>query len=119
MPETTRPMTKSPNEIAAHALDVAARSLSSYSGPHSPKTYTQHQLFAILVLKQFFRTDLRGIVAILRDSSDLRRVLGLGRVPHYSTLSYAQDRFFKGGVLPFAAERGRDRATDRPAAVAK
>ena len=110
---------KSPRAVLATAHAFAEAALPAYAHRFSPKKFTQHQLFAILVLKQFFRTDLRGIVAILRDSSDLRRVLGLGRVPHYSTLSYAQDRFFKGGVLPFAAERGRDRATDRPAAVAK
>jgi len=112
MPKTTRPMTKSPKEVAAQALEVAERSLSTYSATHSPKLYTQHQLFAMVVLKQFFRTDLRGIVAILKDSSDLREVLGLKRVPHYSTLSYAQDRFFKGGVLPSAPGRGRDRTAD-------
>ena len=112
MPETTRPMSKSPNAVAAEALEVARQSLPSYSATHSPKLYTQHQLFAILVLRQFFRTDLRGIVAILRDSSDLRRVLKLRRVPHYSTLSYAQSRIFKGGVRVLASIRGQDRALD-------
>jgi hypothetical protein len=119
MPETTRPMTKSPKEVAAQALEVAERSLPTYGATHSPKLYTQHQLFAMVVLKHFFRTDLRGIVAILKDSSDLREVLGLKRVPHYSTLSYAQDRFFKGGVLLPTSGRGRDRTTERAASEAK
>jgi len=119
MPEPTRPMTKSPNAVAAEALAVAKRSLPSYSAVHSPKRYTQHQLFAILVLRQFFRTDLRGIVAILRDSSDLRRILELRRVPHYSTLSYAHNRMFKGGVYVPASSRGSDCTVDGPASVAK
>lgn len=108
MSETTRPMSKSPNAVAAEALAVAKRSLPTYSAKKSPKLYTQPQLFAVLVLRQFFRTDLRGIVAILEDSTDLRRILGLSRVPHYSTLSYAEKRFFKGGLLAPATGRGED-----------
>ena len=116
MPETTRPMSKSPNAVAAQALEVAKRSLSSYSATHSPKLYTQHQLFAVLVLRQFFRTDLRGVVAILEDSGDLRRILKLHRVPHYSTLSYAEKRFLKGGVWPPATSRGQGGADSRTTA---
>ena len=108
MPETARPMSKSPNAVAAHAFEVAKHSLPAYSATHSPKLYTQHQLFAVLVLRQFFKTDLRGIVAILEDSTDLRKVLGLRRVPHYSTLSYAEKRFFKGGLWPPAPSRGAE-----------
>jgi len=95
---TSRPMTKSPLRIAERALEVARQSLPAYSATHSPKLYTQYQLFAIAVLRQFFRTDFRGIVAILADSSDLRRALGLKRVPNFSTLFYAEQRLFKGGV---------------------
>ena len=119
MPETSRPMTKSPNAVAAEALLVAERSLPTYSAKHSPKLYTQHQLFAVLVMRQFFRTDYRGIVAIIEDSSDLRAVLGLKRVPHFSTLSYAEKRFFKGGLWPPAQWRGRDSASDRSALAAQ
>jgi hypothetical protein len=108
MSDTARPMSKSPKAVAAAALGVAERALPPYSAKNSPKLYTQHQLFAVLVLRAFFRTDLRGIVAILEDSTDLRRVLGLARVPHYSTLSYAEKRFFKGGLLAPAMGRGPD-----------
>jgi hypothetical protein len=116
MHQITRPMSKSPKQVALHALAAARDSLPSYSAVHSPKTYTQHQLFAICVLRQFFRTDLRGIVAILEDSSDLRKVLGLKRVPHYSTLSYAEKRIFKGGVRPPAPGRGVDGTDEGTAA---
>lgn len=115
MAEIPRPMSKSPNDVARHALAVARDSLPAYSDKHSPKLYTQYQLFAISVLRQFFRTDLRGIVAILNDSSDLRRVLGLKRVPHYSTLSYAEQRLFKGGLYAPAESRGPTSSGDRTA----
>lgn len=87
---TLRAMSKSPKQVALRALEVAKRSLPAYSGTHSPKKYTQHQHFAIAALRQFFRVDHRGIAAILEDSSDLRGVLALRGVPHFSTLAYAE-----------------------------
>lgn len=91
-------MTKSPVALAKEALEVAREALPAYSGPFSPKVFTQHQLFAILVLRQFFRTDYRGIVQMLRDFSDLRAALDLKKVPHYSTLCYAEQRLIKKGL---------------------
>lgn len=90
-------MSKSPLAVAREALRVAAESLPAYSSPRSRRDFTQHQLFAVLVLRQFFKADYRGIGAILADSSDLRAALGLGKVPHYSTLAYADRRLLKKG----------------------
>jgi len=91
-------MTKSPLAVARRAIDTAAVSLPLYSSLKSRHDYTQPQLFAMLVPKQFFKADYRGIVAILADSSDLRRELGLAKVPHYSTLAYAAARLLKKGA---------------------
>ena len=92
------PMTKSPVALAKEAFQVAEAALPAYSHPNSPKKFTQPQLFAILALRQFFKTDYRGIVQMLRDFSDLRRALKLKKVPHYSTLCYAQKRMLKKGL---------------------
>jgi len=104
----TRWMSKSPKQVAVQALEAAQRSLPPYSAVRSPKKFTQHQLFAIATLRQFFRVDYRGITAILEDSSDLREALGLKVVPHYSTLAYAEQRFSQGGVQLPAAGYGAD-----------
>lgn len=95
--EMTRSMTRSPVALSRTALRVAAGSLPPYASAFSKHDFTQHQLFAILVLRQFFKTDYRGIVALLADLPDLRRTLGLTKVPHYSTLCYAEKRLLKGG----------------------
>lgn len=79
------------------ALRVAHDALPAYSSKFSKKDFTQHQLFAILVLKQFFKTDYRGIIAYLQDWPELCRVLKLTKVPHYSTLCYAEQRLLKKG----------------------
>jgi hypothetical protein len=93
-------MTKSPRKVAQEALRLARETLPLYSCRFSRKDYTQHQLFALLVLKAFHKTDYRGIIAIVADSSDLRRDLGLARVPHHSTLNYAEQRLLKRGASP-------------------
>jgi hypothetical protein len=96
--ESARTMTRSPVALAKQAMLVAERSLPAYSSPYSPKKFTQHQLFALLVLKQFFKTDYRGIVTLVTDFSELRDVLGLeGEVPDHSTLWYAEQRLQKKG----------------------
>jgi len=83
---------KSPRTVALEALAAAQAALPEYSHPCSPKTFTQPQLFACLVLKAFFRTDYRGVVAILADLADLTAALGLRRVPHFTTLQKAAER---------------------------
>jgi Transposase DDE domain len=83
---------KSPGYVAARALRAGRKALRAYAHKFSPKVYTQPQLFACLVLKVFFRTDYRGIAALLADLSDLRRALALERVPHFTTLQKAARR---------------------------
>ena len=65
----------------------------------SPKRYTQHQLFSILVLRQFFKTDYRGMIVLLDEWSELRSTLGLKQVPNYSTLCYAEQRLITQPVF--------------------
>jgi len=83
---------KSPRKVALVALQVAKDALPAYSHRFSPKVFTQAQLFACLVLKEFHKTDYRGITAILADHSDLREDLGLKKVPHFTTLQKASRR---------------------------
>lgn len=93
--KTKRTMTKSPLALAKLAYRLAQASLDPYSSLKSRHDFTQPQLFAILVLKQFFKTDYRGIVALLADHAELRKILMLKKLPHYSTLDYAQQRLMK------------------------
>ena len=79
-----RSMTKSPVALAKEALKVGQSGLPRYSSPFSRRDFTQAQLFAILVLRQFFRTDYRGVVQLLEDLSDLRKALHLLRLAQRS-----------------------------------
>jgi hypothetical protein len=90
-------MTKSPRAVAREALRLAREALPPYSAARSRKDFTQHQLFAILALKAFLKTDYRGVAQFLTDFAEIRADLGLEKVPHYSTLCYAEGRLLKRG----------------------
>ena len=87
--------TKSPLALARRALAAGTEALPAFAHRISPRTYTQPQLFACLALKAFFRTDYRGIAQLLRDLTDLRRVLRLAYVPHFTTLQKAGQRLLR------------------------
>ena len=112
--KTPTPMTKSPRAVAREALALAREALPAYSSARSRKDFTAHQLFAILALKAFLRTDDRGIVQLLTDLTDLRKDLGLDKVPHSPTLCYAAGRLRKKG-RPSASSTAPPRP--RPAAA--
>jgi len=83
---------KSPKAVLLAAQAVAAEAIPAYAHRFSPKSYTQHQVFACLVLKAFLKTDYRGVTALLADCPDLRATIGLRRTPHYTTLQKAAKR---------------------------
>jgi len=91
--------TKDPIALARAALEAGQEALPAYSHLKSPHKFTQPQLFAMLVLKQFFKLDYRGIAQWLGRWSELRQTLELERVPNYSTLCYAEGRLLKKGAL--------------------
>lgn len=79
----------SPKAVVRAALAAARQVLPFYTHPNSPKKFTQHQLFACLVLKNFLKTDYRGVVAHLADNPSLLELMGLKHVPHFTTLQKA------------------------------
>jgi len=83
---------KSPLAVAMAAMRVACRALPPYSHRFSPKKFSQPQLFAVITLKVFFKTDFRGITKLLCDMPSLRRAIKLKTVPHYTTIHKAFTR---------------------------
>lgn len=93
-----RSMTKSPLQLAREALEVGQEGLAPYSSKFSRRDFVQAQLFAILVLRQFFQADYRKIRQIALEWSDLRQMLQLQKVPHWTTLQKAEARLLKKGL---------------------
>ena len=83
---------KSTLTVAQEALKAGQESLRNYRRRKSPKKFTQPQLFACLVVKEFRRLDYRGIWVLLQEWSELRNILGLKKVPHFTTLWAAHKR---------------------------
>jgi hypothetical protein len=86
---------KSPRRVAMVALAIGRRSLPTYAHRFAPRIFTQAQLFACLVLKDFLRTDYRGVVAQLHDNPALCADLQLSRIPHFTTLQKAATRLLR------------------------
>ena len=74
---------------------MAQGALPAYSHRFSPKKFTQHQLLACLVLKEFLKTDYRGLVNFLADCPSLWAAIDLEHVPHFTTVQKAADRLLK------------------------
>lgn len=87
--------TKSPRKVLLVAHAIGVESLAAYSHLFSPRKFTQHQLFAVLVLKEFMRCDYRKVAELLEECSDLREVISLESVPHYTTIQKASKRLLK------------------------
>lgn len=83
---------KSPKRVLVEALKVAEASLPAYSHRFSPKKFTLPQLFACLVLKDFYGLTYRGATGLLTDGDSLAAAIGLKKIPHWTTLQKAADR---------------------------
>ena len=94
-----RAMTQSPVALAQTAYDIGKKGLDSYSSKKSRHDFQQAQLFAIVILKQFLKTDYRGVVQMLRDFAELRDTLELRKIPHFTTVQKAAQRLIKKGLL--------------------
>ncbi len=99
--QTTRPMSQSPMAGARLAMEIGQAALPRHGSEYSPHIYTLPQWFACLVLRQFFQNRLPRSADLLKDLPELCSMLKLEKVPHYSTLCYAQQRLLRAD--PFHA----------------
>lgn len=84
--------TKSPRRVLIVAYLTGRLSLPDYSRRFSPQKFTQPQLFACLVLKEFLRLDYRKLAALSAAASERTNEIGLKSVPHFTTFQKAADR---------------------------
>jgi Transposase DDE domain len=83
---------KSPKRVLAVAYAIGRAALRPYAHRYSPQKFTQPQLFAGLVLKEFLRLDYRKLAALLRDCGELAATIELTTIPHFTTFQKAADR---------------------------
>ena len=92
------------------AFDAAREAVPAYSHVNSPRTFTQPQLLACLVLKEFLRLDYRGFAEHLAEHAEMTAILGLGRVPHFTTFQKAARRLLKAAPAGELFDAVLDRA---------
>jgi hypothetical protein len=90
---------KSPRKVLLVAHAIAKDALPPFAHRFAPKKFTQHQFFALLVLKEHQRCDYRKVVALLADCPELGAAIGLKKVPHFTTLQKAAARLLKLGAM--------------------
>jgi DDE family transposase len=100
---------KSPRRILQVAYKAACEAVPAYRHKYSPKKFTQPQLLACLVLKEFSRLDYRGLAAHLVDHPDLGTQIGMRIVPHFTTFQKAAQRL----LLAAPARKMFDAVLDR------
>jgi hypothetical protein len=83
--------------VARMTLRAARDCLPDQARAKSPKKFTQPQLVTCLVIKEFLQLDYRGVHTLLQEWSDLRNLLGLTQVPHFTTLCAAAKRLLGQG----------------------
>ncbi len=102
---------------------VAERVLPEHAHKFAPKLYSQPQLFAFQLLKEYLHLDYRSAEEVIGASDRLRRILRLQRTPDYSTLwRFAREKLTPElieqalaetvGLLPSAVEEVRCVALD-------
>ena len=101
---------KSPCRVLQVAFDAACQALPAHRHKFSPKKFTQPQLMACLVLKEFLRLDYRGFAEHLADHPDLARLIALKPIPHYTTFQKAAARLFKAAPARAMFDAVLDRA---------
>ena len=57
-----------------------------FSSKFSKKTYTQHQLLTILLLKEYLSEDYRDAVELAEIMESIRAMIHLDNVPHFTTI---------------------------------
>ena len=102
---------KSPRDVMRAAHELACDLFDEHAHRFSRKDFTLAQLFACLVLREHQRKSYRGVEALLRDCSDLRDAVGLGRAPDHNTLWRAFTHLVKPARM--------NRALDLQVAAAK
>jgi len=100
---------RNPVAIRQVGFLVAEKELPTYSHRFAPHRYRLAQLCACCPLRVLLRQDLRGIEALLAVSPELRRALGLSRVPDHSTLCRFQSR----GLTPERLDRTLGRVCEK------
>ena len=64
-----------------------------YSSKFSKKTYNQHQLLILILLKEYLSEDYRDTVDLVDLMNEIKKKINLDSIPHFTTLHKFSQRF--------------------------
>jgi len=64
-----------------------------YSSKFSKKTYNQHQLLILILLKEYLSEDYRDTVDLVDLMNEIKQKINLDSIPHFTTLHKFSQRF--------------------------
>lgn len=81
--------------VARAALALGRTHFPDHAHLKSPKKFTQPQLFAILVVRQYWKASYRRTAVWLAEHPALLEALELKQAPTFTTLKKAEERLSK------------------------
>lgn len=90
---------QSPRTVMIVAHWFAVKALPQYTCRYSRKDFTLPQLFACLVLREMSRNSYRKTEALLKDSPEWCRAIGMSKAPDHATLHRAADLLTRAAPL--------------------
>ena len=76
-------------KFTSAVLEIAKKSMPEYSSKFSRKDFTLHQHCAMLCLKVKTKQKFRESVDLLSEMTEICKLLGIEKVPHFTTLDKA------------------------------
>lgn len=73
-------------KFTSAVLGIARKSMPEYSSKFSRRDFTLHQHCAMLCLKVRTKQKFRGFCDLLFEMTEICRLLGLEKIPHYTTI---------------------------------
>jgi len=65
---------------------IKAAKIPEYRTKYSKHAYNQHQLLSLLIFKEYLGVKYRQLYDILELIGEIKSILGLSKIPHYTTL---------------------------------
>ncbi len=91
---------KSPSAVARAAYEAGQKALPKYAHQFSRRDFTCAQLFAVLVLRKFFKLDYRGTIAFLAEWQELCDILEFHeKLPHFTTPQKAEKKLLADALM--------------------
>lgn len=102
---------KSPSVVARAAYEAGRKALPRYAHKFSRRDFTCAQLFAVMVLRKFFKRDYRGTIAYLAEWQELRDILEFDeKIPHFTTPQKASKKILTDALMRKLLKQTLDQA---------